>query len=64
MFIRNDILGRKSRSKPVKYDKHRNRIERMFGCLKDWRHISTRYDRCPKVFLSAITLAATVIFWL
>ena len=25
---------------------------------------STRYDRCPKVFLSAIALAATVIFWL
>ena len=28
------------------------------------RRISTRYDRCPKVFLSAIALAATVIFWL
>ncbi|MES0863408.1 IS5/IS1182 family transposase, partial [Ruegeria sp. SCPT10] len=27
---------------------------------KDWRHIATRYDRCPKVFLSAIALAALV----
>ena len=36
----------------------------MFGRIKDWRRISTRYDRCPKVFLSAIALAATVIFWL
>ncbi len=26
--------------------------------------IATRYDRCPIVFLSAIALAATVLFWL
>jgi len=26
--------------------------------------VATRYDRCPKVFLSAITLAALVIYWL
>ena len=62
------IPGRKSRNKEVRYDKrryrHRNRIERMFGRLKDWRRVATRYDRCPKVFLSAIALAATVIFWL
>ncbi|SFD78436.1 Integrase core domain-containing protein [Salipiger profundus] len=25
---------------------------------------AARYDRCPKVFLSAIALAATVIYWL
>ena len=62
------IPGRKSRGKPVKYDKRRykrrNRIEIMFGKLKDWRRVATRYDRCPKVFLSAVALAATVIFWL
>ena len=62
------IPGRKSRTKPVKYDrrryKRRNRIEIMFGRLKDWRRVATRYDRCPKVFLSAIALAATVLFWL
>lgn len=62
------IPGRKSRGKPVKYDKRRykrrNRIEIMFGRLKDWRRVATRYDRCPKVFLSAVALAATVIFWL
>ena len=54
--------------KPVKYDKRRykrrNRIEIMFGRLKDWRRVATRYDRCPKVFLSAIALAALVIYWL
>lgn len=62
------IPSRKSRSKPIKYDKRRykrrNRIEIMFGRLKDWRRVATRYDRCPKVFLSAIALAATVLFWL
>jgi len=26
--------------------------------------VATRYDRCPKVFLSAVALAAVVIFWL
>ena len=42
----------------------RNRVEIMFGRLKDWRRVATRYDRCPTVFLSAIALAATVLFWL
>jgi transposase len=36
----------------------------MFGRLKDWRRVATRYDGCPKVFLSAVALAATVMFWL
>jgi transposase len=62
------IPGRKSRGKSIKYDKRRykrcNRIEIMFGRLKDWRRVATRYDRCPKVFLSAVALAATVMFWL
>ena len=53
--IRACIPGRKQRTKPVKYDKRRykrrNRIEFMFGRLKDWRRVATRYDRCPKVFL-------------
>jgi transposase len=62
------IPGRKSRIMPVKYDKRRyrsrSRIEIMFGRLKDWRRVATRYDRCPTVFFSAVALAATVIFWL
>jgi transposase len=61
------IPSRNSRKKTVKYFKRRykrrNRIERMFGRLKDWRHDATRYDRSPTVFFSAIALAATVIFW-
>ena len=62
------IPERESRQKTVKSDKRRykrrNRIERMFGRLKDWRQVATRYDRSPNAFLSAIALAATVIFWL
>ena len=62
------IPGRKSRKTTVKYDKRRykrrNRIEIMFGRLKDWRRVATRYDRCPETYLSVIALAATVLFWL
>ncbi|NVO29181.1 transposase [Donghicola sp. C2-DW-16] len=36
-------------------------IEIMFGRLKDWRRVATRYERCPKVFLSVIALAVVVI---
>ena len=44
--------------------RQRHRIENMFGKLKDWRRIHTRYDRCAHTFFSAIAIAATVIFWL
>ncbi len=60
------IPGRSNRKEPIDYDKdlHKthNRIERMFGRLKDWRRIATRYDRCAHIFMSAICIAATVIF--
>ena len=36
----------------------------MFGRLKDWRRVATRYDRCAHTFMSAICLAATMLFWL
>jgi transposase len=66
--IRPCIPGRKSRGKAVRYDKRRyrrrNRIEIMFGRLKDWRRIATRYDRCARTLLSDVALAATVMFWL
>ena len=62
------IPGRKSRLEPVDTTSAdtgaASRIEIMFGRLKDWRRVATRYDRCPTVFFSAIALAATVIFWL
>ena len=48
---------------PVLY-RQRHHIENMFGKLKDWRRIHTRYDRCAHTFMSAICIAATIIFWL
>ncbi|MBO9399051.1 IS5 family transposase [Shimia sp. R9_2] len=66
--IRACIPGLQQRKKPVKYDKRRykrrNRIESMFGRLKHWQRVAIRYNRCPKVFLSAIALVAFVIYWL
>ena len=44
--------------------RRRNVIERMFGRLKDWRRVATRYDRLAVNYLAAIALAATVICWL
>ena len=52
----------------IPYDKElyrkRHKIENMFGKLKDWRRIHTRYDRRAHTFMSAICIAATFIFWL
>lgn len=36
----------------------------MFGRLKDWRKIGTRYDCCSHIFLSAIYIVAIVSFYL
>ena len=62
------IPSRTNRKVPIPHDKalyrQRHKIENMFGKLKDWRRIHTRYDRCAHTFFSAITIAATVIFWL
>ena len=33
--------------------RQRHKIETMFGKLKDWRRIHTRYDRCAHTFFSA-----------
>jgi hypothetical protein len=44
--------------------RNRHRVENMFARLKDWRRIATRCDRCPELYLSAIALAATAMFWL
>jgi transposase len=42
----------------------RNAIERMFGRLKDFRRIATRYDKLVKNFIAALCIAATVSYWL
>jgi len=56
-----------TRKHPHSYDKHasrgRNVVERMFCRLKDFRRISTRYDKRADTFLSALFLAAIVTWW-
>ena len=62
------IPSQKGRKNPIQHDetryRQRHKIENSFARLKDWRRVATRYDRCPKVFLSACALAAVVMFWL
>ena len=62
------IPSRANRKIQIAHDRalyrQRHKIENMFGRLKDWRRIHTRYDQCAHTFLSAICIAATVIFWL
>lgn len=61
------IPSKTNRKVPIPHDRtlyrQRHRVENMFGKLKDWRRIHTRYDRCAHTFMSAICIA-TVIFWL
>lgn len=62
------IPSRGNRKQPIPHDpvlyRQRHKIENMFGKLKDWRRIHTRYDRCAHTFMSAICIAATMIFWI
>ena len=57
-----------TRKHPHRYDaeayKQRNLIERMFCRLKDFRRIATRYDKRADTFLSAVLIAATLVWWL
>ena len=55
-----------SRKAPIPFDRiayrERNLIERMFGRLKDFRRIATRYDKLARNFLAAVALAAIIIW--
>jgi transposase len=57
-----------ARTTSIEHDRtlyrQRHEIENMFGRLKDWQRVHTRYDRCAHTLMSAICIAALVIFWL
>lgn len=57
-----------SRRAPIPYDtvayRDRNRIERMWCRLKDWRRIATRYDKLAQNYLSGVFIAAVFSSWL
>jgi transposase len=57
--------GRRS---PIPYDREayrqRNRIERMWSRLKDFRRIATRYDKLARNYAAAVHFAAIATYWL
>ena len=57
-----------SRRAPIPYDlaayKDRNRVERMWCRLKDFRRIATRYDKLARNYLSGALIAALCAYWL
>ena len=61
------IPSTRSRKTPIPYDaiayRERNRIERAFCSLKDWRRVATRYDKLARNFLSAVAIAAAILWW-
>ncbi|CAO4150458.1 Transposase [Methylorubrum thiocyanatum] len=56
-----------SRTVPYKHSRiayrRRNRIERLFGHLKNWRRVATRYDRLSCNYLAAVALVSCVVAW-
>ena len=62
------IPPRKNRKVQYHYDKvlyrQRHKIDNVFARIKDWRRVAARYDRCAHTFMSAISIAATVCYWL
>lgn len=61
------IPSTSSRANPIPYDalayRQRNLIERMFGRLKDFRRIATRYDKLARNFLAGALIVAAIIWW-
>jgi transposase len=53
------------RTRPIRYDKEayrgRNRVERLFSKLKQFRRIATRYDKLDTSFLAFIHLVSALI---
>lgn len=62
------IPNKINRKHPYAFDrkryKNRNVIERMFGRLKDFRRIATRYDKNANNFMAALCLAALICYWI
>ncbi len=43
--------------------KQRNRIERLFCRLKNWRRIATRYDRLARNYMASLALISVIVAW-
>ena len=55
-----------SRRAPIPYDTiaYRDRVERMWCRLKDFRRVATRYDKLARNYLAGAFIAATCAYWL
>nr|WP_315927321.1 transposase [Mesorhizobium sp. SP-1A] len=42
--------------------KWRNRIERLFNKLKNWRRVATRYDKTKESYLGFVAIAAVKLW--
>ena len=62
------IPSTRSRTEPIPHDRalyrQRNRIERMFCRLKDFRRVATRYDKLARNYEAAVHIAAIAAFWI
>lgn len=45
---------------PVWIYHNRNRVERLWGRLKEWRAVATRYEKTANSFLGVLCMAATL----
>ena len=61
------IPPKKNRINLRDYDRHlykeRNQVERLFGKLKHWRRVATRYDKTASAFMGFVLIAA-ITLWL
>lgn len=61
------IPSTSTRARAIPYDvlayRQRNLIERMFGRLKDFRRIATRYDKLARNFLAGALIVAAILWW-
>jgi transposase len=62
------IPSKSNRKTAIPYDaalwRQRHKIETMFGRLKDWRRINTRYDRCAPHLLLGNLHRRSIALWL
>lgn len=56
-----------SRKRPIPYDvtayRQRNKVERLWARLKDYRRVATRYDKLAANFLAGVHIAAIIAYW-
>lgn len=57
-----------SRRAPIPYDtvayRDRNRVERMWCRLKDFRRVATRYDKLARNYLAGVFIVAICAYWI